>query len=280
MLRKKYLFIPKKFGKLKRGAWMASLDLKETFDEFIDIRESRSIRRISDVVNDYEKLIFITQVPHLYHLNISFIALRNINHLIYLRGEYVSPLYNSCNNGFHYYREHNQIKHYIPFIPNLPKYENKNYRVGFYYRPWLNPDSCKWFIDNYVDNDIPIMTMGSVPIRLLQRKNWKHTFDRNEFFSNITDYIYVKSKKFNDPFPTSLCEAVQTGKNIKIIDIGYRPFKDGINDIEDCINYDDSLLNFSNWIKWYGNILNNGFNNVMDRNKYNNFSNWILNEVI
>jgi hypothetical protein len=276
---KKYLLIAKKFAYIKRGAWTASVDLKNEFSEYIDVRDCKTIKKISDISSEYEKLIFITQVPKLYSLNLNVLTLRNVNHLIYLRSEHVSPLYNSCSNGFYYYKEHTNIKNYIPFIPNLPKYENKNETTGFYYRPWLNPDSCQWFIDTYKNNDKPIMTMGDIPLGFVKRKNWEHTTDRNHFFKNISHYIYVKSLRFIDPFPTSLCEAVQTGKRISIIDIGKRSFKDGIDDIIDCINYDSSILEFGNWIKWYRRILDNGFNNGMDRN-YNNMVNWILKEIM
>jgi len=280
-LNKKYLFIAKKFKKIKRGSWTTSKDLKEEFPNYIELKENTKIKNLKNEVLDYEKVVLITQVPHLYNMGINIISLKDIKHTIFIRNEYNVPLYNSCTNGFYYYKNHKNIKNYIPFIPNIKTtHEPKNELIGFYYRPWLNTDSCVWFLDSYKNNDIPIMTMGDIPRKFIKRKNWQHTTDREEFFSKITYYIYPKSTLYIDPFPTSICEAIQAGKKIHLPNIGGRRWKDGIDDIEDCIKYDRNILNFNVWKNWYNKILNNNFNNIMDRRKYNNMVDWILKEVI
>lgn len=272
----KYLLIAKKFGKLKRGAWTASYDLSEYFSQYITLKEDIEIKNIKGVVSNYDKVIFITQVPHLYSFPVNFLTLYDVNHLIFIRDEYNLPSYNSCTNGFYYYKEHKSIKNYIPFIPNIKVDKPKEERIGFYYRPYLNPDACNWFVDNYRYNDIPIMTMGEIPIKFIKRRNWCHTYDRNEFWSNITTYVYPMSIKYIDPFPTSIAEAIQTGKEVLFPNIGDRNYKDGIDDCIEVYNYDRTLFNFSNYVSYYTNLFNNNMNNHINRYKYKSIIDYIL----
>lgn len=255
----------------------ASEDIRKKFKNSIKVIEDTKIKRLEDL--KCKKVILRTQSPTLYNFPVNIISLSKVPHLIYIRSEYNIDPYNSCTNGFHYFNEHIDIKNYIPFIPNIKiKLQPQQRTIGFYYRPWLTPDSCKWFMDNYLHKDIPVVTMGKEPIESINKKNWYHTTIREEFFSLITDYIYVKSLDFVDPFPTSLCEAVQCNKRIKIVDIGHRDWKDGIDDIEDCIKYDRSILNFDTFISFYEKMIENGFDNRMSRN-YKTMDEWIIKSV-
>lgn len=272
----KYLFIAKKFVNLKRGAWTASEDLSKKFPQSIDIIEDTKVSSLDDVAVSYDKVVLVTQVPHLYAFPVNFLSLHRNDHLIYIRSEHNLPYYNSCTNGFYYYSEHEDIKHYIPFIPNLKPTKITEERYGFYYRPYLNPDACQWFVDNFKDNDIPIMTMGVLPKPFIKRKNWKHTYNRNEFWSSISSYFYPISTKYIDPFPTSVVEAMQTGKVVIFPSLGVRNYKDGIDDCIEVYRYGKDLFNFNNFVSYYNSVISNGMNNTIDRIKYNNIVSYIL----
>ena len=273
---KKYLFVAKKFVNLKRGAWTVSKDLADYFPKYITLKEDMYVFSIKDVVSDYDKVIFVTQVPYLYSFPVHFLSLYNVDHLIFIRSEHNIQSYNSCTNGFYYYKYHKDIKNYIPFIPNVKAEQPNEERYGFYYRPYLNSDACNWFIETFKDDDRPIMTMGKIPVPFLERKNWSHTYDRNEFWSNITHYYYPITTKYVDPFPTSIVEAIQTGKEVLFPYLGDRNYKDGIDDCIEVIKYDRSLFNFSNYIEYYSNLLDNGMNNYINRYKYKCIIDYIL----
>jgi hypothetical protein len=275
----KYLFIAKKFVHLKRGAWTASHDLADSFPQYITLKEDKEIDTIKGVVNGFDKVVFVTQVPHLYSFSVHFLSLYEIDHLIFIRSEHNMASYNSCTNGFYYHKEHPDIKNYIPFLPNVKAEEPKKECFGFYYRPYLNPDSCKWFIDNFKDNDHPVMTMGEMPIPMLKRDNWSHTYDRKKFWSNITTYIYPISTKYVDPFPTSIVEAIQTGKRVLTPSLGIRKYKDGIDDCIEVMKYDSSLFNFSLYESFYTNLFNTGMNNYINRYKYKCIIDYLLSIV-
>ena len=275
----KYLFVAKKFVDLKRGAWTASNDLAEYFPQYIILKEDKEIQSLKGVVNGYEKIVFVTQVPHLYSFPLHFLSLHNTRHLIFIRSEHNMVSYNSCTNGFYYYKEHKDIKNYIPFIPNVKASEPKEERFGFYYRPYLNPDACRWFLENFKDKDYPIMTMGKLPVDFINKKNWKHTYNREEFWSNITTYIYPISTQYVDPFPTSIVEAVQTGKKVLFPSLGIRNYKDGIDDCMEVIKYDSSLFLFDLYKSFYTNLFNNGMNNYIIRYKYKCIIDYILSIV-
>lgn len=273
----KYLFIAKKFPKIKRGAWTASEDLRRVFPNNITLKTDNRVHKIRGVAPLYDKIVLVTQVPHLYHFAVNFLSLHGINHLIFIRSEHNEPFFNSCTNGFYYYKEHEDIKNYIPFIPRLPVMrEPQEERIGFYHRPYLNPDACKWFIDKYKDNDIPIITMGEYIAAFKNRRNWVHTYERDYFWKNTSTYLYPRSTTYVDPFPTSVVEALQTGKKVLIHNLGPRNYKDGIDDVLDVCNYDRNLFNFSNFVSYYRNLLSNGMESYIDRYNYNTLSSYLL----
>lgn len=272
----KYLFIAKKFVNLKRGAWTASQDLAEYFPQHITLKEDKDVNTLKGVLNGFNKVILVTQVPHLYSFSVNFLSLLDVDHLIFVRNEYNLSSYNSCTNGFYYYKYHENIKNYIPFIPNVKSDEPKEERYGFYYRPYLNPDACQWFLDNFKNSNKPVMTMGNIPVPMIGNKNWSYTYDRNEFWSNITHYIYPISTKYVDPFPTSIAEAIQTGKEVLFPKLKDRNYKDGIDDCMEVYKYDRTLFNFDNYVSYYTNLFNNDMNNYINRYRYKCIIDYIL----
>jgi hypothetical protein len=243
-------------------------------------------------------LIFRTQVPRCYSLPINFVKLRNLNHIIYLRARYLSPFYNSCTNGFYYYKMHDGIQNYVPMITDFPKIKNQPSEIclGFYVRKWLTPDSFDLFVDilNSLNHKYNLCIMGDKNEQLKNHpniKSFKHTNDNYEFFSTITHYFYPTSNYFVDPFPHSVLEAVQTGKQIIFPEIP-RNHKDGIDDIKDCIGWfkrfdkdfkidnSNQPLTASNFKKFYQMIFDNNWEYTFDRQKYKTMLEWIEGEVL
>jgi len=294
----KYLVIGHKFGSLKRGGFVVSKRFCEEHPEHCEFREDKRSRQLTQLNNQYKRLIFRTQVPRCYSLPINFVKLRKLNHIIYLRARYLSPFYNSCTNGFYYYKMHDGIQNYIPMITDFPKIEKQpdSICLGFYVRKWLTPDSFDFFV-NILDNlkhKYNLCIMGDRNDQLQRHpnvKSFKHTYDNYEFFKTITHYFYPTSKYFVDPFPHSVLEAVQTGKQIIFPSID-REHKDGIDDLKDCINWhqnfrpDVTLDNINqpmtalNFKKFYQRIFDNNWEHRFDRDQYKTMYEWIEREVL
>lgn len=293
----KYLLIGHRFGSLKRGGYTVTVRFCNEHPDNCEFLEDTRIRKLEKL--KYKKLIFLTQVPHCYNPNINFIKLLNVNHIFYLRAEHVNSLYNSCTNGFYYYKENLKIKNYIPTITNFPKTkEPKEECVGFYVRRWLTPDSFDFFmdmLDNY-PKKLKVCIMGDPCPEIENHNNvlhYNHTYDNVQFFSEITHYVYPASKIFQDPFPHSILEAVQSGKEIIIPDIQGRNHRDGIDDIKDCIKWHKKLnidkigtdnknqiLIAKNFRKFYRKVFDNDFEYEFDRKKYETMKEWIEGEVL
>ncbi len=101
----KYLLVGVKYGKSKRGAHTTSLRLVEHLSSHFDYIEHTYVRNLNDLNEKYKKIIFTTQVPHLYHFDLNFINTRTLNYGIYIRSEHNHLLYNSISNGFSYYKQ-------------------------------------------------------------------------------------------------------------------------------------------------------------------------------
>lgn len=295
---KKYLIIGHKFGSLKRGGFVVSKRFCEEHSDYCEFKEDKKSRRTETLNKHYKRLIFRTQVPRCYSFPINFVKLRKLNHIIYLRAKYLSPFYNSCTNGFYYYQMHDGIQNYIPMITDFPKIEKQpdDICLGFYVRKWLTPDSWQTFVSILDDLKHPhnVCIMGDDDIVIENHpnvKSFKHTYDNYEFFSSITHYFYPTSKHFVDPFPHSVLEAVQTGKQIIFPKIE-RDHKDGIDDIKDCINWHEGFdsdvildnsnqpMTASNFKNYYHRIFDNNWEHTLDRNKYKTMSEWIDGEVL
>jgi len=290
-----FLIIAKKFGETKRGAHEVSKRFCKKFPEIFEYKETSKATNLEELNKKYQKLIFRTQVPRCYSSSINFLKLAKINHLVYTREEYNNKFINSCTNGFYYYKN-TSIKNYIPMITDFPKTITPDeICIGFYSRKWLTRDSFNWFLKKIEEWDpVNICIMGRYEIELEQKTKgkFKHTFNNVDFFNTITHYVMPKSITYVDPFPHTLLEAVQTGKQIIIPTIGKRNHKDGIDDIQDCIQFHDNLypnklldnsncfLFFKHFKKFYEKIIENNFSYSFDKKKYKTMSSWILQEVL
>jgi len=298
---KKYLVISVKYDNLKRGAFTASQRLAEEHSDYIDTihcKQIRDIAHLRELNEQYQRIIFNTQDASNYSFPLNIISLRNLNYLMYSRDH--SILYDTCNNGF-YYTSARKIKHYIPFITDF-KINKKNSSnipcVGFYIRNWLTPDSFKCITDILKDikQDVNIYTMGnnigSLNISNKHIKQYTHTFNNIEFFKKVTHYIYPKSKQFQDPFPHTLIEAIQSDCQIICPEVFGRNHKDGIDDICEVTRHHNKLILdykldnintiFSSKVfkKFFLKVFDNNFEHILDRTKYKYFSDWIEGEVL
>lgn len=294
----KYLVIGHRFGLLKRGGFVVSKRFCQEHSNYCEFKEDKRARRLELLDKQYKRIILRTQVPRCYSIPINFVKLRSINHIIYLRARYLSPFFNSCTNGFYYYQKHVKIQHYIPMITDFPKIENQPDEIclGFYVRKWLTPDSFERFIgildELKYSHNVCIMGDPNDEIENHPKvKNFKHTNSNKEFFKTITHYFYPTSSYFVDPFPHSVLEATQSGKQIIFPKIK-RDHKDGIDDIKDCIKWHDKFepnkildnrdqpLTSSNFRNYYHRIFDNNWEHIFERSKYKTMLDWVEGEVL
>ena len=297
---KKYLLIAHKYGKLKRGAHLTSQRLVNHFPEYLDYKTDLDAQDLEKLNEEYNKLIFVTQVLSVYCFQLNINRLKQLNYVLLLRGDQNPLIYNSGNNGFHYYRMYKNIKFFIPFVTDFPKNKKKQFKkpiLGFYIRRDITPDSLTYTHSFLKDlkMKVDIFVMGNPAPELLQYNsvaNYTHTYDNIEFFNNITHYIYPASKVFRDPFPNSVLEAIQSNIQIVFPEIPNRIHKDGIDDIKDCIKWHKTfnpdimfdntncILKNKNFRKFYLRLFDNDFEYEFDREKYKNFYEWIEKEVM
>ena len=293
--------ISHKYDNLKRGAFLTSNRFVDSYSEHLDYKLDLDAQNLEELNEQYNRLIFTTQVISNYRLKLNMSRLKNLNYILFLRSNQNPLIYNSCSNGFHYYKTYKNIKFYIPSITDFPKIENKIKHnipcLGFYVRRNITPDSLL-YINNFLQNlkqTVDIYVMGNPAPEFSKyhcSNTYTHTYDQVEFFKNISHYIYPASKQFQDPFPNSVVEAIQTGIQIVFPTILNRTHFDGIDDIKDCIKWhkdfnpeidlDNSncILTNSTFKKFYLNLFNNNFEYSFDRLKYKYFSDWIENEVL
>jgi len=282
----KYAVIAHEYPKLKRGAFTTAINLANTFQNITFIPEKRDLD-LEKLNEQYDLIVFLTQMPSKYKFPVNIIQLKNINHVIFIRSEHNHPIYNSYTNGFHYYKEHSDIKNYVPILPKMPSIKMETPQrpvLGYYVRKYMTPDAW-WKFCNIVENykeEIDICIMGNPAPELSKYKtvkNYTHTYDNLKFFSKITHYVYPMSKVFIDPFPTSLYEAIQYKKEL-IIPTLDRNFKDGKDDILDCIEDDISLLDWKNFEKFYKKLFARNFVYKYDKICYMRFNDWIKREIL
>jgi len=291
----KFAFISKKYGVIKRGAYTVNERLHSTYPELISSHTINSIRSVRDELRTrYNRLVFTTQVPFQYDRKYNQ-ALQHKSDIVYTRKEHDYGWYTSANNGFSYWVD-SEIKRFLPLITysgfQCASLED-GIVLGAYIRPRITPDSTSWF-KNFIQHlpfPIGIVTMGEL-CKLPQDDKilfHEHTVDNKAFFSKITHYIYFKSAMFQDPFPNSLLEAVDSGAQI-IIPPTARPFKDGIDDICSCIEYHEDLchdlydnshciLNGKNFDGFYRNLLSNDLEYDCDRHRYRTLYEWCHEEL-
>jgi hypothetical protein len=296
----KYLVIGHKFENLGRGGYHISKRFCDEHPEFCEFKEDIEIKKLEEL--KYRRIIFRTQVPSCYSISFDLKKLKSINHVFYLRNEYTHPHLNNCTNGFHYYHMNKVFNNYVPMITDFPVQEITQPQencLGFYVRRWLAPDSYDRFIDilDRLPYKMNVAVMGDDEPEIRHHKNilhYNHTNDNVQFFSYITHYFYPTSKVFVDPFPHSVLEALQCGKKIIFPKIE-RNFKDGIDDIKDCIHWEETANNYISdkpdcnknhpfkaklWKKFYKKIFDHNWTYNLCRSKYNNMYQFIQQEVI
>jgi hypothetical protein len=298
---KKYLLISHKYDLLKRGAFITSNRFVEFYSGYLDYKLDLDAQNLEELNKQYKRLIFTTQVIQNYRIELNFTRLIKLNYILFLRSDQNPLIYNSASNGFHYYKTYKNIKFYIPSITDFPPIKNKVYHknpcLGFYIRKNITPDSVK-FINDFLKNlkiHVDVYVMGNPAPEFLNYEcvdTYNHTYNQIEFFENISHYIYPASKYFQDPFPNSVLEAVQSGVQIIFPEVYGRNHKDGIDDIKECIlwhknfnpdiKYDntDCVLTNSNFKTFFLNLFDNNFEYSFDRDKYKYFSDWIKGEII
>lgn len=296
----KYLVVGHKFGKLGRGGYHISKRFCDEHSEYCEFIEDKKLINIENFNEKYKRIIFRTQVPRCYNIPVNFVRLRKINHIFYLRNEHLNPLYNNCTNGFYYYKDNKKFDNYIPMITDFPIKKIKQPKekcLGFYVRKWLTPDSFDCFISilDSISYKINVAIMGD-PNKQIENhpkvNNFFHTNDNVKFFSLITHYIYPTSKYFIDPFPHSVVEAIQTGKQIIFPKIK-RSHRDGIDDIKDCIWWSDKFYLYDEinknknhpfkaelWKNFYHKVFENNWEYNFERNKYNSLFEFVKGEVL
>lgn len=295
----KYLFAGKSFGLMRRGGYVTTKRFCNLYPEKTEFINACKINTKEQLQN-YKKIIFRTQVPSAYNIPINGIHLRDVNHLAYMRNEYITPLLNTCTNGFHYYRTFAKIKNYIPFITpfQVEKKESNLPCLGFYKRNFVTKDSFHWVMEmlKNLSVDVDVYLMGEHSAIKLEGlsphvKSVTHTYDNREFFKNVTHYIYPRSKTWVDPFPHSMLEAIQTGCQIISPLIKGRDHLDGVNDVLDCIKFHESFnpnvyfdnsksIILNNFTPFYERVFENDFEYSFDRSQYKTFREWIEREVI
>lgn len=298
---KKYLLISHKYDNLKRGAFLTSNRFVDTYSEHLDYKLDLDAQNLEHLNTQYKRLIFTTQLFHNYRLRLNLTRLRKLNYIFLLRSDQNPLIYNSASNGFHYYRTYNNIKFYIPSITDFPHIANKVINkipcLGFYIRRTVTPDSLLYIKDilRNLKHIVNVYVMGN-PLPEVSTYNsvnsYTHTYDQFEFFRNISHYIYPASKIFQDPFPNSVVEAIQSGVQIVFPEIHGRKHKDGIDDIKDCIKWhkefnpdiefdnSDCVLTNKTFKPFYLKLFNNNFEYSFDRSKYRSFANWIEGEIL
>jgi hypothetical protein len=298
----KFLLISKKFTYVKRGAFLTSERLSKHFPEHLDYLEEIQAQNLEHLSTQYKRLIFVTQAMKMYSLNLPFTRLKKLNALVYIRsgGGNFPVLYESCNNGFHYYKTYPNIKFFVPFVTDFHVQRTKKFDipcVGFYIRRNLVHDSVM-YMHNFLKSfkgKLDVFIMGEPAPEILRYpsvRSYGHTYDNTEFFKEISHYVYPQSATFQDPFPNSVLEAVQNGIQIVLPEIPGRTHKDGIDDIKDCIQYHETfnpdiehdnsniILQNKYFKNWYHKVFDNNFEYSFDRNKYHRFNEWIEHQVI
>lgn len=294
----KYLLIGRKGGPLLRGSYEPGRRFCEWFSDDFEFGDGKYITKFSQL-EGYDKIIFRAHGEKQYKIPVNAVSLRNINHLIYTRYDHTPRLYNSCTNGFYYYKNYPEIKHFLPMISpfHVEQKEFERPCIGYYERNCSTMDSYIRFRDMLVELkvDVDLYFMGNPPKQKFGEyphvKSVNHTYDNVKFFESITHYIIPDSIMHDDTFTNSMYEAVQANKQIISPHLD-RPQKHGIDDIRDCIKYHtefnpdvyhdngNTVLKAEHFKGFYRKLIDNGFEYSFDRNKYKTFREWIEREVL
>jgi len=230
--------------------------------------------------------IVLTQIPYFYKKKKELFT-EMFNAVHFLRPHLVNYWKNSATNGFSIYKEIDGYKYCIPMMYDY-KYSNNNVKdkivIGYYNSIYRG--TKEWFKQFVKDNEAYIDRIYILGEQIIECPSFIHTTNKDEFFSNITHFVYPMSTVFIDPWPTVLEEGIRCNKQIIIL-YRDRSWKDGIDDICSCIRYhkkldlntyydnsDSSILNF-NLDKYYRYLFDNNFEFYIDRDKYKTFDEFL-----
>lgn len=164
--------------------------------------------------------------------------------------------------------------------------------IGIYDTVYRNTLSEFTEVLDSIKHPFDLVTLGLNRIQVSNKYCMGHinVIDKKLFFNMISHFLYITSKTFIDPWPTTLEEAVIYNKQIVIFE-NDRSFKDGIDDICSCIKYhkdkfdfeknlnnEDSVLKHINPRAFYIKLFDIGFKHYIDRLKYKTFDEYLINE--
>lgn len=294
---KNFLFISKKYSTQNRGAYCSSIFFQTQYNNIKSINCSKIIDYFS--LNNENKLIFLTQNPGLYTKKLTYITANKLDCVVFIRPEFISNFKNIATNCFNLYKEHKKYDFYIPIIWSDKKEIKKQDKLilGIYFRNSIIVEDSYLFLKKYlnelnIDFELYILGSSKIVTHLYNKKIKKITITKNpeEFFSNITHYIYPESTMI-DPFPQSILEAVHHNCQIIIPENKNKKNKDGIDDIKSCIKYhkefsitkfydnSDCILSFTNLKNFYFKLFENNFEYRMNRDKYLNITDFIIDNI-
>lgn len=267
-----------------RQACSIANHLKQVFPNKIELYTS------IPMYNTTNSAVFLTQTPAFYKKqNIESI----LNGIHFLRPSYLHyGVKHTATNGFSVYKSNN-YKHFIPML-----YCDRNIStntswdvpfIGIYNTSYRN--TKKEFIEylQSIDKPFNLLVMGYNLGKIVNSKCLSQSFtqDKEHFFNTISHFLYIRSKTFVDPWPTTLEEAVIYNKQI-IIPNQTRSFIDGIDDICSCIQYhsvinlstvlsnQDSILKHIDVHSYYMKLLDNNFTYDVGMNMYDSFEQYLL----
>lgn len=268
------------------GTGQVSINMEKTYP---DLFKSYNIKD-NDI--PLENRIWQIQNPYLYKYNI----LNRANDYIFLRKPFSDFFIGKkITNGFSYLKMYrSSFKYFLPTIYQSNFKKSYTPAIGYYVRDCRIQSNIAFlnFISQ-IPKNIPIITMGTK--ELIQDKipldvEWYHTYDNNIFWKLCSHFFYYRCSDFQDPVPHTLLEAIQSQHRI-ISPVDYkRKFKDGIDDLLSCIEYDEQFkpynigekceyLESSNWINFYKKISSNRFEINYSLNK-DSFKEWIDDNVL
>lgn len=204
-------------------------------------------------------------------------------------------------NGFSYFKNYRESYYgWFPTIYQSKFGRNTEYEsIGYYIRD-IREESNAAFVQfmQTLPNDFPIVTMGTAELiqnSLSQRKNWFHTYDSEIFWRSCSHYFYYRPATFEDPFPHTVLEAIQSNHRIISPKNPRRHFNDGIDDLLSVVeDYDDKFisgrvgpdcqrLSSRYWEKFMQLIVENEFKLLDDHRisikKNQSFGDWICNNL-
>ena len=220
-----------------------------------------------------------------------------LNGIHFIRPEFIkNSNLNYSTNCFSIFNENEKYKFFIPMLYEYKKesISNKEINVGYYYTTYRNTiNEFLEFIKNNINKVKFITLLNGNPLlisKLLNINNQfiiENTLNKDYFFSKITHIITIMSKKFIDPWPTVLEEAVRCNKQIIILKQN-RNWKDGIDDICSCISYHENLndliydnskcsINKFDLKEYYNYLIQSNFEYLISRKTYKNFNSFLFN---